>query len=135
MAVATMVAFWLGTLPLLSLSTLGWARMGKRWQTLSGPVAACCILGMGLYLIVARSPVDVSRLQSTSESMPLVQVANHESKNPVEAKLDPTHTAKKRWGADYAGETGRQRLERMRKMLNAGLPCCEPFVEETQHDE
>jgi uncharacterized protein len=135
MAVATMVAFWLGTLPLLSLSTLGWARMGKRWQTLSGPVAACCILGMGLYLIVARSPVDVSRLQSTSESMPLVQVANHESKNPVEAKLDPTHTAKKRWGADYAGETGRQRLERMRKMLNAGLPCCELFVEETQHDE
>ena len=135
MAVATMVAFWLGTLPLLSLSTLGWARMGERWQTLSGPIAACCILGMGIYLIVVRSPVDMSLLQSASESMPLVQVANHESNNPVEAKMDPTHTAKKRGGAAYAGETGRQRLERMRKMLNAGLPCCEPFVEETQHDE
>jgi hypothetical protein len=135
MAVATMVAFWLGTLPLLSLSTLGWARMGKRWQTLSGPVAACCILGMGLYLIVARSPVDVSRLQSTSESMPLVQVANHESSIPVEATMNPTQATKKQAGATYAGETGRQRLERMRKMLNAGLPCCEPFVEEPQHDQ
>jgi hypothetical protein len=135
MAVATMVAVWLGTLPLLALSTLGWARMGKRWQTLSGPVAACCILGMGLYLIVARSPVDVSRLQSTSESMPLVQVANHESSIPVEATMNPTQATKKQAGATYAGETGRQRLERMRKMLNAGLPCCEPFVEEPQHDQ
>jgi hypothetical protein len=135
MAVATMIAFWLGTLPLLSLSTLGWARMGRRWQTLSGPVAACCILGMGIYLIVARSPVDMSRLQSTSESIPVVQVANHESIIPVEGKMDPTHTAKNLTGATHAGETGRQRLERMRKMLNAGLPCCEPFVEEPQHDE
>lgn len=135
MAVATMVAFWLGTLPLLSLSTLGWARMGKRWQTLSGPVAACCILGMGIYLIVARSPVDMSRLQSASESMPLAQVANHESSIPVEATMDPTQATRKRAGATHAGETGRQRLERMRKMLNAGLPCCEPFVEEPQHDQ
>jgi len=135
MAVATMVAFWLGTLPLLSLSTLGWARMGKRWQTLSGPVAACCILGMGVYLIVARSPVDMSRLQTVSDSMPLVQVANHESNIPVEATMNPTHLLKKQAVAAYAGETGRQRLERMRKMLNAGLPCCEPFAEGQQHDE
>jgi len=135
MAVATMIAFWLGTLPLLSLSTFGWARMGKRWQALSGPVAACCILGMGIYLIVARSPVDLSRLQSTSESTPLVQVANHETNISVDAKTDPTHTAKKRASAANAGETGRQRLERMRKMLNAGLPCCEPFGVEPQHDE
>ena len=130
MAIATMFAFWVGTLPLLSLSTLGWARMSHRWQALSGPVSACCILGMGVYLIVARGPINLSQMQQMSESIPIVQVDNHRPNNAVISKM----RAKEEQTNGRTAETGRQRLDRMRLMLNAGLPCCEPFVE-GKHEE
>jgi hypothetical protein len=85
---------------------------------------------MGVYLIVARGPINLSQMQQMSESIPIVQVDNHRPNNAVASKM----RTKEEQTNGRTAETGRQRLDRMRLMLNAGLPCCEPFVE-GKHEE
>ncbi len=44
---------------LLSLSVWGWRLIGERWRGASGVVSSLCIVTMGIYLMIARSTVDL----------------------------------------------------------------------------
>ncbi|XZE45303.1 sulfite exporter TauE/SafE family protein [Pirellulaceae bacterium SH467] len=113
MSVATMAAFWLGTLPLLSLSAWGWQRLGARYQRMSGPVAGLSILLMGGYLVATRSSV---RIESWMED----QITASGLQSPLRA----SETSGSLQGAST--ETSMEFLRRMTKQLNDGLPCCDP---------
>ncbi len=59
MTIATMVAFWVGTLPLLTVAAWGWSSISPRWQVLAQPFAAGCIISFGVFILVQRSVVDL----------------------------------------------------------------------------
>jgi sulfite exporter TauE/SafE len=74
MTIAIMFAFWLGTLPLLSVAAWSWTSMSPRLKALSQPVAAICIIGFGAYTLMGRSNIDLSSMarpvtSSTTASM------------------------------------------------------------------
>jgi sulfite exporter TauE/SafE len=108
MAIATMIAFWIGTLPLLSISLWGWKQLGEKWRPASGWITNACILGMGLYLLISRSSVD--------------PIAMHH------ALREPKTTAPARASTSVAPfeseASGVDRLIRIQERLEQGLPCC-----------
>jgi sulfite exporter TauE/SafE len=59
MIVLMMVAFWIGTLPLLSVSAWSWGAISPQWQRIAQPFAALCIISFGLYTVMHRTQVDV----------------------------------------------------------------------------
>jgi uncharacterized protein len=94
MSVSMMVAFWLGTLPILSVVMWGWTRLGSRWQSLASPLATTCIVLFGVYLIVSRTSVN------------LCDFTSH--------KLDPT----------IADVSNRELFQKVNAATYAELPCC-----------
>lgn len=118
MAMATMFAFWLGTLPLLSLSVWGWRLIGERWRGASGVVSSLCIVTMGIYLMIARSTVDLP-IPATL----LNQAAASEgiATMPSDNLMQSDHLSSQQ----IASETGLERLNRLRIILNEGMPCCQ----------
>jgi len=58
MTLAIMFAFWLGTLPLLSVAAWSWVSMSSRWKVLLQPIAAICIISFGLHTLLHRSDVE-----------------------------------------------------------------------------
>ncbi len=72
-----MVAFWTGTLPLLSLVSIGTRTIGARLQTWVQPAAAMLLIAMGSYAIAGRSHVDLSHAPSrhaAQEPLPCCEV-------------------------------------------------------------
>lgn len=66
MSIAMMTAFWIGTLPLLSVAAWGWSAVSPRWQVFAQPFAAGCIISFGVFILFQRNLVDLSSL-ATSE--------------------------------------------------------------------
>ncbi|AMV31813.1 hypothetical protein VN12_06810 [Pirellula sp. SH-Sr6A] len=113
MSVATMAAFWIGTLPLLSLSAWAWQRLGARYQHLSGPIASLSILLMGGYLVATRSS---NRMESWMD--------NQITASGLQSPLPASQASSSLQGPST--ETSMEVLRRMTKQLNDGLPCCDP---------
>lgn len=63
MIILTMIAFWIGTLPLLSVAAWSWGSIGPKWQVRLQPLAAICIIAFGTYTLTNRSEVDLSSLE------------------------------------------------------------------------
>ncbi|MBU6172323.1 MAG: sulfite exporter TauE/SafE family protein [Planctomycetes bacterium] len=59
MTLATMFAFWIGTLPLMSFSAWSWQYISQGWRGSADRVASFCILFLGIYLIATRSMVGL----------------------------------------------------------------------------
>ena len=85
MSIAMMTAFWVGTLPLLSVAAWGWSSASPRWQEIAQPFAAGCIISFGIFILVQRSVVDLEplrdgtaavRVLSSEPSLDLVRRAN-----------------------------------------------------------
>lgn len=60
MTIAMMVAFWIGTLPLLTAAAWSWSLLGPRGRFLIQPLASVCIIAFGFYTLLSRSQVDLS---------------------------------------------------------------------------
>ena len=69
MSIAMMTAFWIGTLPLLSMAAWGWSSISPRWQVLAQPFAAGCIISFGVFILVDRSLVDLRPLSQSSNAL------------------------------------------------------------------
>ncbi len=67
-AMALMSAFWLGTLPLLSMVSLGAAFAGGRMQRWVQPLTACLLIGFGISTATSRAAIDLSSLNRPSQS-------------------------------------------------------------------
>ncbi|XZE34001.1 sulfite exporter TauE/SafE family protein [Pirellulaceae bacterium SH501] len=107
LSVATMGAFWLGTLPLLSLSVWGWNRLGSRFHHLSGPIATLSILLMGGYFLASRRSPSIENWMKDQISA-----------SSLQPSLAPTESQRSESSAEF--------LRRVTKQLNEGLPCCDP---------
>lgn len=112
MAIATMIAFWLGTLPLLSISVWGWRFLGDRWRGATGVVSSLCVLTMGVYLMVARTAVELP--------IPTTLLNQASATEGIETEALAADS-----GESVGTETGVERLNRLRAILNAGMPCCQ----------
>ena len=62
MSIAMMTAFWIGTLPLLSVGGWCWGAIGPRWQIFVQPFAAGCIISFGAFILFDRSRVDLNSM-------------------------------------------------------------------------
>jgi uncharacterized protein len=58
--IMVLVAFWVGTLPLLSMATWSWGVLSPQWRGMAQPLAAGCIIGFGIITIIDRSSSDLS---------------------------------------------------------------------------
>ena len=112
MAIATMIAFWIGTLPLLSISVWGWRYMGDRWQAATGVVSSLCVLTMGVYLMVTRSAVELP--------IPATMLNQASATERIETEIQAADSRE-----SGGTESGLERLNRLRSILNEGLPCCQ----------
>ena len=74
MTVAMMVAFWVGTLPLLTAAAWSWSMVGPRWRFLIQPLAAICILAFGFYTLMHRSQIDLSSIATTPHKPSIQQI-------------------------------------------------------------
>jgi len=79
MSIAMMTAFWIGTLPLLSVAAWGWSSISPRWQVFAQPFAAGCIISFGTLILIQRSLVDLRPLSQNAS----IQVGLH-SKSSLE---------------------------------------------------
>jgi uncharacterized protein len=68
MSIAMMTAFWIGTLPLLSVAAWGWSSVSPRWQVFAQPFAAGCIISFGFFILFQRSLVDLNSLAATERT-------------------------------------------------------------------
>lgn len=62
MTIGMMVAFWVGTLPLLTAAAWSWSMVTPRWRFLVQPIAALCVIAFGFYTLLHRSQVDTSSI-------------------------------------------------------------------------
>ncbi len=69
MTLAMMIAFWVGTLPLLSVAAWGWTSISPNWQVLAQPFAAGCIISFGAFILVQRGLGDVGPLEKARRSL------------------------------------------------------------------
>ena len=74
MTVAMMVAFWVGTLPLLTAAAWSWSMAGHRWRFLIQPLAAICIVAFGFYTLMHRSQVDLNSITATPSKPSIQQI-------------------------------------------------------------
>lgn len=75
MTLATMVAFWIGTLPLLTVAAWSWSSINRRWQLLAQPIAPACIIAFGIYILLHRSDIDLSSLTANKPSLEMIRDA------------------------------------------------------------
>jgi len=104
MTIAMMVAFWVGTLPLLSVAAWSWSSICPRWQVIAQPFAAGCIISFGAFILVQRSLVDLRPLSHSPASF--------------RGLLDSDGTAT---ATRLPSEIS---LEMVRRALDSNLPCC-----------
>ncbi len=122
MAVLTMVAFWLGTLPFLSAAAWAWRLVGERFRGLSGPLATLSILGMGLYLLFSRSLLDTADWNQNKISASDLRSRTVILESPPQSRSDVIPPP--------PDETPLEFLARVRNAINEGLPCCtEPVAQ------
>ena len=100
---AMMIAFWIGTLPLLSSVAWGWSSIGPRWQIFAQPFAAACIISFGVFILINRIGLDVRTLQQPVVDLQFAAQADVKSES-----LGQPLTA----------------LEIVRRALITQLPCC-----------
>jgi sulfite exporter TauE/SafE len=50
-----MIAFWIGTIPLLSLAGWGASWLGHRWQRMAQPLAGCMLIAFGTFTLLERA--------------------------------------------------------------------------------
>ncbi len=104
MTIAMMVAFWVGTLPLLSVAAWSWSSISPRWQVIAQPFAAGCIISFGVFILVQRSLVDLRPM------------------------IPPTTVSRGLPDSDGSATSTRPRseisLEMVRRALDTNLPCC-----------
>lgn len=62
-SMAMMAAFWVGTLPLLSLVALGANMLGPAVQRWIQPSVACVLIAFGIYTATSRASIDLGSLQ------------------------------------------------------------------------
>lgn len=65
-SMALMVAFWVGTLPLLSLVALGATMLGPAVHRWIQPVAACVLIAFGIYTATSRASIDLGSIQGVA---------------------------------------------------------------------
>lgn len=104
MTIGMMVAFWVGTLPLLSVAAWSWSSISPRWQVIAQPFAAGCIISFGAFILVQRSLVD---LRPMSHS-PTALSGLPNSDGSVTATRLPSEIS----------------LDMIRRALDTNLPCC-----------
>lgn len=81
-------------------------------------VSSLCIVTMGIYLMIARSTVDLPipatllNQAAASEGMATM---------PSDNLMQSDHLSSQQ----IASETGLERLNRLRIILNEGMPCCQ----------
>jgi len=71
MSIGMMTAFWVGTLPLLSMAAWGWSSISPRWQLFAQPFAAGCIISFGVFILFERSLVDLQPLIDSTHATPI----------------------------------------------------------------
>jgi uncharacterized protein len=75
LAIVIMTAFWLGTLPWLSVATWGWKRLDQRWQIWIRPVGALSLILFGSQLFSTRSSLAILKwLQETASSRSFTEI-------------------------------------------------------------
>lgn len=104
MTIAVMAAFWVGTLPLLSVAAWSWSSISPRWQVIAQPFAAGCIISFGAFILVQRSLVD---LRPMSRSPTALRGLPDSDGSATTTRL-PSETS----------------LEMVRRALDTNLPCC-----------
>ena len=104
MTIAMMFAFWVGTLPLLSVAAWSWSSSSPRWQVIAQPFAAGCIISFGAFILVQRSLADLRPMSHSPTAL--------------------------RGLADSDGSAASNRLtseislKMVRRALDANLTCC-----------
>ncbi len=104
MTLAMMVAFWVGTLPLLSVAAWSWSSISPRWQVIAQPFAAGCIISFGVFILVQRSLVDLRPMgHPTTVSRGLPDSNGSATSTRSRSEIS---------------------LEMVRRALDTNLPCC-----------
>lgn len=67
-AMVVMVAFWLGTLPLLSVVGLSWDWLTARWRTAMPLVSAASLILVGCLCLAGRAQANFTRLEQQSQA-------------------------------------------------------------------
>jgi sulfite exporter TauE/SafE len=114
MAIAMMFAFWLGTLPLLSVAAWGWSSISPRWQIHMQPIAAGCIISFGVLILVQRNLVDFR---------PSIG-RNHFVSSGLLSPEARRGTADSQGSAAATHVSPEISLEMVRQALDATPPCC-----------
>lgn len=104
MTIAVMAAFWVGTLPLLSVAAWSWSSISPRWQVIAQPFAAGCIISFGAFILVQRSLVDLKPMSHAPTALRGLE----DSEGSATATRLPSATS----------------LEIVRRALDTNLPCC-----------
>ncbi len=104
MTIMMMVAFWVGTLPLLSVAAWSWSSISPRWQVIAQPFAAGCIISFGAFILVQRSLVDLRPMIHSTKALRGLP----DSDGSAAATRLPTEIS----------------LEMVRRALDTNLPCC-----------
>jgi hypothetical protein len=69
-----MAAFWLGTVPALSVVRLGFGSLSNRLRTMLPSIAAWLVIFSGTYVLFVRAPADYSSLTKRSASETIVAI-------------------------------------------------------------
>lgn len=104
MTIAVMAAFWVGTLPLLSVAAWSWSSISPQWQVIAQPFAAGCIISFGAFILVQRSLVDLKPMSHAPTALRGLE----DSDGSATATRLPSATS----------------LEMVRRALDTNLPCC-----------
>ena len=104
MTIAVMAAFWVGTLPLLSVAAWSWSSISPRWQVIAQPFAAGCIISFGAFILVQRSLVDLKPMSHAPTALRGLE----DSDGSATATRLPSATS----------------LEMVRRALDTNFPCC-----------
>jgi hypothetical protein len=92
MIVLMMVAFWIGTLPLLSISAWSWGAISPQWQRVAQPFAALCIIAFGLYTVMHRTEVDVQTIAQPASNRSTLENIRDAMNADLPCCIGPTKT-------------------------------------------
>lgn len=85
MGMLLMVAFWAGTVPIMSALMLGINQIGHRWQQRLPLLMSSLVVFLGLFTIMYRAPIDLSplnqraQLQNSGEIVENLRSVDHAS--------------------------------------------------------
>jgi len=112
-----MFAFWIGTLPLLSVFALGAAALGPSKQRWFQPLAAMVLIAFGGYTLLARSQIDLSPLARAAAR----NGADLFNKEPALHAIDSPN------GSPID-------VDMLKQLTSSKLPCCEADASEDEKD-